>query len=277
MKRSIIKFALCVSAAFVMAGSSQKESYEPAQESSEYAALEVPVSLPADTKTYNDGLSTKWSVDDQLSLSVRYYSLIQWGYVTEVADNPFNHAGKGKFVGKLEREIIMGAMNALSSTFTVAYPYGSQGIPASTTQNGYDSKAHLAGPNCPLSGKINLSLSQDWEGLLSGDRVYTLPEVKLEHTTSVVEVAVVNNTAAAVNVSEVALFVDGAVKATTVVENGGALAAGETAMVYVVVEPATYAGSQLSFKVNNSFEKKITAEEVTFTAGKIKKVNFELK
>ena len=70
-------------------------------------------------------------------------------------------------------------------------------------------------------------------------------------------------------------LVDGAVKATTVVENAGALAAGETAMVYIVVEPGTY--SNLSFTVNDSFVKTINAAEATFTAGKIKKVNFELK
>ena len=274
MNRSFIKFALFVSAAFAMASCTQKESYEPAE--AEYSTLELTASLPVETKTYNDGLSTKWSENDQLSLSVTYFKIIGWDYVTDVADNPFVHAGNGKFVGKLEREIITGVLNALSSTYTVTYPYGSQGIPSSTTQNGYDSKAHLAGPNCPLTGEISLSIKQDYGSMLS-DRTYTLPEVKLDHMSSVIEVSVVNNTAAPINVAEVDLLVDGAVKATTVVENGGALAVGQTAMVYVVVEPATYAGSQLSFKVNDSFVKTITAEQVTFTAGKIKRVNFELK
>ena len=69
--------------------------------------------------------------------------------------------------------------------------------------------------------------------------------------------------------------ISGEVKATTVVEKAGALAAGETALVYVVVEPGTY--SDLSFTVNDKFVKNINAAEATFTAGLIKKVNFEVK
>jgi hypothetical protein len=109
----------------------------------------------------------------------------------------------------------------------------------------------------------------------SADRTYILPEVCLEHITSVIEVAVKNNTAAAVNVNEVDFLVDGAVKATTVVEDAGALKVGDTAKVYIVVEPGTY--SNMSFKVNDSFVKKINAAEAVFTAGKIKKVNFVIE
>ena len=134
--------------------------------------------------------------------------------------------------------------------------------------------AHLAGANCPLQGSVPVSWNQSLPDLLLR-REYTIPEVELEHITSVIEVAVKNNTAAAVNVNEVDFLVDGAVKATTVVEKAGALAAGETAKVYIVVEPGTY--SNLSFTVNDSFVKTINAAEATFTAGKIKKVNFEVK
>ena len=63
----------------------------------------------------------------------------------------------------------------------------------------------------------------------------------------------------------------------TVKANKTSLKAGQTAKVYVVVEPATCAGSQVTFQVNDTFEKKITVDEVTFTAGKIKKVNFSLE
>ncbi len=291
MKR-IFTFGLLVAAAFALTNCAQKESYAPVQEeATKYVNFEIVVKLPAETKTYNDGMSTKWSDDDQIGLIARYYEnqsdvwyKPNYVFVSDPLDNPFVHQGNGKFLGKLEQELwnaTIGSIanlipNAQKSGFTAVYPYGSDGaVPASTVQNGYDSMAHLAGANCPLAAEINLSWSQDYGSMWSDERPYTLPEVILEHVTSVIEVAVTNNTAAAVNVNEVDFLVDGAVKATTVVENAGALAAGETAMVYIVVEPGTY--SNLSFTVNGTFVKSINAAEATFTAGLIKKVNFVLE
>lgn len=267
MKR-IFTFGLLVAAAFALTNCAQKESYAPVQED---ATFEVVANLPVDTKTYNDGMSTKWSDGDQISVI-----FTKTDGTSDKTDNPFEHEGNGKFVGKLEKEIIYGFLkNFKEGTLTVAYPFGSEGVvPASTVQNGYDSMAHLAGANCPLQGSVPVSWSQSLTDLILS-RTYTIPEVELEHITSVIEVAVKNNTAAAVNVNEVDFLVDGAVKATTVVENAGALAAGETAKVYIVVEPGTY--SNLSFTVNDSFTKNINAAEATFTAGLIKKVNFEVK
>ncbi len=291
MKR-IFTFGLLVAAAFALTNCAQKESYVPVQEeATKYVNFEIVVKLPAETKTYNDGMSTKWSDDDQIGLIARYYEnqsdvwyKPNYVFVSDPLDNPFVHQGNGKFLGKLEQELwnaTIGSIanlipNAQKSGFTAVYPYGSDGaVPASTVQNGYDSMAHLAGANCPLAAEIDLSWTQDYGSMWSDERPYTLPEVILEHVTSVIEVAVTNNTAAAVNVNEVDFLVDGAVKATTVVENAGALAAGETAMVYIVVEPGTY--SNLSFTVNGTFVKSINAAEATFTAGLIKKVNFVLE
>lgn len=271
MKR-IFTFGLLVAAAFALTNCAQKESYAPVQEEvAETITLEIVAKLPADTKTYNEGMSTKWSADDQ----VRCIFTNQNGE-TDETDNPFNHEGNGKFVGKLEREFIRGFLSSFTGgTIKAMYPYESNGtVPASTVQEGYDSMAHLAGANCPLEGTITLSWNQNWLDLLFSQK-YNLPELMLEHTTSVIEVAVKNSTAAAINVNEVDFLVGGEVKATTVVEKAGALAAGETALVYVVVEPGTY--SDLSFTVNDKFVKDINAAEATFTAGKIKKVNFEVK
>lgn len=289
MKRNFIAFGLLVAAAFALTNCAQKEEYAPVQEeATKYVNCEITVNLPAETKTYNEGLHTKWSADDQIGLIVKYYKNQSTGWipnyqlVTEPCDNPFVHVGNGKFVGKLDEKIISGYLTGLlGSSFTAIYPYGSNGeVPASTVQTGYDSMAHLAGANCPLKKEISMSWSQDFRDMAdswseSQNIPYALPEVELKHVTSVIEVAVANNTSAAVNVNEVAFLVDGAVKATTVVEKAGALAAGETAMVYIVVEPGTY--SSLSFTVNGgTYVKKINAAEATFTAGKIKKVNFSL-
>ncbi len=272
MKR-IFTFGLLVAAVFALTNCAQKESYAPVQEEvAETVTFEIVANLPAETKTYNEGISTKWSPDDE----IRCIFTNQNGE-TDETDNPFYHEGNGKFVGNLEREFIYGFLSSFSGgSIYAVYPYDSDGtIPASTVQNGYGSKAHLAGPNCPLAGSITLSWDQDWLDLILS-RKYNLPEVMLEHLTSVIEVTVTNNTADSVNVNEVNFLVGGEVKATTIVGNPSPLATGEIALVYIVVEPGTY--SDLSFTVNNdAFVKNIKAAEATFTAGMIKKVNFVIE
>ena len=273
MKRNLINFAMVVAAAFAMASCAQKEADAPVQdETPKYVTFEFVANLPADTKTENDGMNTYWSENDHIKV-------IYEGKYTGVHEVsvPFTYAGDNKFVGKLEWELAMGFIFGSYSTLKAVYPYETSGaFQPVTVQTGYDSMAHLDGANCPLSGEIEVSWDQDynWELLEN----YRLNDVTLNHLTSVLEVAVVNNTTSAVEVSEVDFLVDGEVKATTVVEGAGVLAAGETAKVYVVVEPETYAGSQISFQVNDTFEKKVTVDgDVTFTAGKIKKVNFSLE
>ena len=264
---------MVVAAAFAMASCAQKEADAPVQdETPKYVTFEFVANLPADTKTENDGMNTNWSENDHIKV-------IYEGKYTGVHEVsvPFTYAGDNKFVGKLEWELAMGFIFGSYSTLKAVYPYETSGaFQPVTVQTGYDSMAHLDGANCPLSGEIEVSWDQDynWELLEN----YRLNDVTLNHLTSVLEVAVVNNTTSAVEVSEVDFLVDGEVKATTVVEGAGVLAAGETAKVYVVVEPETYAGSQISFQVNDTFEKKVTVDgDVTFTAGKIKKVNFSLE
>ena len=109
----------------------------------------------------------------------------------------------------------------------------------------------------------------------SDERPYNLPEIVLEHVTSVIKVEVKNNTASDFYVNEVDFLVGGAVKAATIVENAGALASGDVAEVYVVVEAGTY--SDLSFTVNGEYVKNISASDVAFKAGVIKPVLFVIE
>lgn len=273
MKRTIINFAIVAAAAFAIVSCVQKESTTPVQdETPKYVTFEFMANLPADTKTENDGMNTYWSENDQIK--VLYEGKYTGLHEVSV---PFTYAGDNKFVGKLEWELAMGFIFGSYSTLKAVYPYDTNGeFQPVTVQIGFDSMAHLDEANCPLSGEITLDWNQDFNMELLNN--YKLNDVTLNHLTSVLEVAVVNNTTSAVEVSEVDFLVDGEVKATTVVEGAGVLAAGETAKVYVVVEPETYAGSQISFQVNDTFEKKVTVDgDVTFTAGKIKKVNFVLE
>ena len=267
MKRNFIAFGLLVAAAFALTNCAQKESYAPVQEEAQNSIpFELVVNLPVETKTVNDGMHTKWQAGDAIKVK------FEAKYIYPISStSTFTTTGNGVFTGSLSGIIgdIFAHLNL--ANIYVYYPKDSEGVPASTVQKGYNSMAHLCDANCPLYGeleKTDLNSS-------GGNGACTTEPLTLQHTTSVIEVAVTNNTAAAVNVNEVDFLVDGAVKATTVVENAGALAAGETAKVYIVVEPGTY--SNLSFTVNDSFVKTINAAEATFTAGLIKKVNFEVK
>lgn len=268
MKRNFIAFGLLVAAAFALTNCAQKESYAPVQEEAQNTIpFELVVNLPAETKTVNDGMHTKWQAGDVIK--VKFISKISDRLSSTYEFTTVN--GDGVFTASLTS-----ALGDIFATLKMAdikayYPYDSNGVPASTNQEGYNSMSHLDEANCPLYGELTAAEVNS----TGGNGVCTTDPITLQHTTSVIEVAVKNTTASAVNVNEVDFLVDGAVKATTVVENAGALAAGETAMVYIVVEPGTY--SNLSFTVNDSFVKTINAAEATFTAGKIKKVNFELK
>ena len=274
MKR-IFTFGLLVAAAFALTNCAQKESYAPEQGATkEFATFEVVANLPVETKTYNDGISTKWSDNDQLHIT-----FVKEDGTSAETDNAFDHVGNGRFEGLLERKIIEGFLSSFRGTkIEAVYPVGSDGtIPASTVQNGFDSMAHLAGTNCPLRGEVALSWQQNYWELIT-TRKYTIPEIMLQHLTSVVEVAVTNNTASAIDLNKVDFLVNGEVKASTTVESEETLPAGKAAKVYVVVEPFTSAeADQLSFTVNDTFVKNIKATSVTFTAGNIKKVNFEVK
>ena len=268
MKR-IFTFGLLVAAAFALTNCAQKESYAPVQEDTKSFNFELVVNLPAETKTINDGVHTKWEENDEIL--VTFSSKI--GIFPYSSNAKFTTQGDGKFTGQVSMTTILGdIINGFGyANITATYPSDSKGVPEFTTQSEYGSMAHLAKANCPLYGELtNAHLK-----FIGQDGACVIPELPLEHTTSVIEVAVKNSTAAAINVNEVDFLVGDEVKATTVVEKAGALAAGETAKVYIVVEPGTY--SNLSFTVNDSFVKTINAAEATFTAGKIKKVNFEVK
>ena len=268
MKR-IFTFGLLVAAAFALTNCAQKESYAPVQEETQNnIPFELVVKLPAETKTVNDGLHTKWSTPDTIKVS--FVSRVSWlpysstaEFTSDTGDGILRGSFSGK-VGDFFAHINLADIQAY-------YPYTSNGVPASTVQDGYNSMAHLSGANCPLYGE----LSKTDLNSTGNNGATTTDPIILEHTTSVIEVAVKNSTTAAIEVNKVDFLVGGEVKATTVVENAGALAAGETAFVYVVVEPGTY--SDLSFTVNDKFVKDINAAEATFTAGLIKKVNFEVK
>ena len=112
-------------------------------------AVEMIISLGADTKTTNDGNSTLWAEEDQLTV------IHSAAGGSDFTASRFSYIGSNDFSGKVSR---------LSSTndWYVIYPYKegntaanalSFTFPASQSQSGNASKAHLAGEDFPLVGK----------------------------------------------------------------------------------------------------------------------------
>ena len=102
MKR-IITFGLLVAAAFALTNCAQKESYTPVQdEVSNSVPFEIVAEIAADTKTYNDGMKTRWSKGDQLKMSYTF----EIPYITTLSgefEGPFTTVeGDGIFTGEID-------------------------------------------------------------------------------------------------------------------------------------------------------------------------------
>lgn len=277
MKRSFITFGLLVAAAFALTNCAEKESIAPVQkETVETVPFQVTANF-AETKTVNDGLSTKWEKGDQINLSYSFEVAGQTfagefnaPFTTENAD--------GVFTGNVELDDALTTIIALAGKLEMkaVYPYGSDGVlPKSTVQKGYNSTAHLAGPAIPLVGSVTVETS--FADLLKGN--LTTPEILLNHVASVVEVEVTNNSKEPIVINRVSFGVGSNVKASTEVENGESLAVGEKATVYVVVEPATInpKDGNIKFWVNDTPQEIKVVEPVTLNAGKIRKMHFDYK
>lgn len=269
MKRSFITFGLLVAAAFALTNCAQKESYAPVQEESgKIVDLQFVAELPAETKTVNQGLKTLWEAGDQVKLS--YVGQTIAGDI----DTPFTTVnGDGLFTGKVDLGVIAGVLTKV----TAVYPYTEEGgivIPKSTEQNGYDSMAHLSGANCPLYGEVDLNLDlrdpELWKGTVS------IPGVKLQHATAVVQVNVKNTSKSPIVIKQVGFRVGSDMKGTTdVITDDESLAIGQIAKIYIVTEPSTVAaGEKLVFWVNDTAKEIAVEKDITFTAGEIKQLNF---
>ena len=260
----------------------------------------VPFEITAasvDTKTSIDDLTTSWVADDAINL---FHAVA--GTTTYTSDGQFtitaDNLASNKFTGTLASELVAGNYD-----WYAIYPYKEQiSSPADQTdgyvyighsvaiyQNGNDSKAHLCGSPCPLYG---VSKSIDASSPVS---------LEMKHLTSVVEINVTNSTDEPLTVSSISFSTDEDIVgsyyinfagetvvynpsdanyvktvANLTVQNGTALAKGETASFYIPIKPhVAENGSVITITVNG-YEKTISlTKDVTFTAGKIKKVNFD--
>ena len=244
-------------------------------------------------KTVNDGLDTKWASGDAINL---FHAAA--GQKTYINDGKFSLSSEdvvnGLFKGKLSQALAGGG----SYDWYAVYPYNSANTtPAgasasdaaavkigdlSLTQNGNDSKAHLAGEICPLYGVA--------KAVGSGD-VLSIP---MRQLTSVVAVKVINTASDPLTVSSVSFtstedivgtyfinysdpesVVYTATSSTDVsstaqlnVVGAAEIAKDGNAVFYIPIKPHKVAGGKLSIAVNG-VNKEITVENISFAAGSI--------
>lgn len=249
---------------------------------------------PVTTKTANNGLDTKWVANDAINV---FHA--EAGSTLYVSDNQFTvkDIETGRFDGTVSESLSADK----SYDWYAFYPYTSQITTpgdrkvgwvtvggTSQTQTGNGSRAHLAGESCPLYG-IASNVASD-----------KVPSIEMNHLTSVIKVSVTNNSGEDLTVSSVSFtgtedivgtyFINFAASpvaykssgnayvsstASLTVSNGEALANGSSADFYIALKPFTAkTGSTLKLAVNG-YEKTLTLKnDITFTAGHIKPLNF---
>lgn len=254
---------------------------------------------PVTTKTANDGLDTKWVAKDAINV-----------FHAEAGSTAYDSDGRftvkdietGRFDGTVSKSLSADK----SYDWYAFYPYSSYnktpaGISKDTfgyttiggtsqTQTGNGSRAHLAGESCPLYG-IASNVAPD-----------KVPSISMNHLTSVIKVSVTNNSGEDLTVSSVSFtgtedivgtyFINFAASpvayksrgnayvsstASLTVSNGEALANGSSADFYIALKPFTAkTGSTLKLAVNG-YEKTLTLKnDITFTAGNIKTLRFNV-
>lgn len=252
---------------------------------------------PVTTKTANNGLDTRWVAEDAINV---FHA--EAGSTLYVSDNQFTvkDIETGRFDGTVSKSLSADK----SYDWYAFYPYSSYnktpaGISKETfgyttiggtsqTQTGNGSRAHLAGESCPLYG-IASNVASD-----------KVPSIEMNHLTSVIKVSVTNNSGEDLTVSSVSFtgtedivgtyYINFAASpvsyksrgnayvsptASLTVANGEALANGSSADFYIALKPFTAkTGSTLKLAVNG-YEKTLTLDNnITFTAGHIKPLNF---
>ncbi len=291
--KKIFTLGAMLAAAFSLTNCTE-EVYTPVEKDVPYTILANAV----ETKTVNDGFSTKWAERDAVS-------------VFHAAAGTTEYSQNSKFTvtdlesGLFKTSSLYGELAASNDWFAF-YPYhASMTAPAGTdtgamtvaseadgvqTQNGNDDMAHIAGRNYPMWG-VARNVSDE-----------TLPALGMTHMTSLVEVEVTNATDADAVVSTVSLtgteslvgayYIDftGETPVFTALDEksvsntanlevtaGEAIAAGAAAKFYLAVKPFTApAGSSLSLFVNG-FEERIELEKaVTFAPGKVKTLKYSI-
>lgn len=294
MKRQFITWGMMLAAAFTLTNCA-KEIEDPNQQPEKQGYPFEIVASTVDTKTVNDGMATKWEAEDQINL---FHAVCDGEDYKNNGAFEVKETESGSFTGELCE-----ALNPEEEYDWYAfYPYKSQiaspkneagwayignrnGI---TQAGGYGKTAHLASSNCPLYGVAKAVPAAD------------TPSIEMQHLSSVVAINVTNMTDESLTVTSATFTANEPIvgsfyidfsgvptyipseeqyvsnAATVNVTGGTALGNGESGVLYLVVKPFTAAKDSKLYLSVNGYEKELTMpQDVTFTAGKIKTLNFK--
>ncbi|MCQ2183891.1 MAG: fimbrillin family protein [Bacteroidales bacterium] len=266
-----------------LAVSCEKEAIRKVAESGD--AFTIVVNADG-SKTTVDNLATTWVEGDQINV---FHA--ENGTGNYVSDGAFTVANitTGAFGGQLGSDLTAGK----SYDWAVIYPYAEGNtasaaafsIPATQTQDGNGSQAHLGG--APLWGNATAVAAE------------TCPAATLSHIASYIRVKVKNTCGKTLTVHSVkftateniagnfsanisgdtpAIAAAGSNSKTVLlnVENPTAIDNGATADFYLAINPFTAAsGATLKLSVNDYLKPLILEADASFTAGKVKTLEYE--
>ena len=265
MRKTIFTLGLMLAAALSLTNCTKNEEANFTPE------VQVPFEFYAnmdDTRTVNDGMSTKWVAGD--AINVFHAEVNTANYKN---DGSFStEDATGLFKGNLSEELTAEAYD-----WYAIYPYVELvTTPANTTsgyvyiggrsdtpqvQNGNNSTAHIAGKNYPLVGVVkNVPASEK-------------PAITMSHISSLVEFNVTNKLTEDITVTSIALkaledivgtyYIDFTGEtidytpgdhvsqtATLNVSNGTAIKPGESAKFYMAIKPTEFDGDNILITIN---------------------------
>ncbi len=176
MKQFIIRFTtLLAFAAALLSCSNEYSAFVPEQENSEFALY-----LHHNTRTVNDGYSTRWVQGDKVNV---FHA--EEGTDNFINDGAFTYSAEDCFTGSLKADIKKGKRY----DWFVAYPYDAAmvspkymrvNIPSVQTQLADGDMSHLCEDLCPLAGKV-LSVPAEQS-----------PSVMMNHLVTVMKIKVTN-------------------------------------------------------------------------------------
>ena len=253
----------------------------------------------ADTKTANDGFSTKWSKGD--SLNVFY---VESGSAWMSNNIPFGIADVA--TGEFTSDSFDGNLAEVNDWYVI-YPYNNKIISpseldevgslamgakvgSSQVQKGNDSMAHIGGKSYPMYG------------IAKGVAGSEFPHIMMTHLTSLIEVVVTNSSDTPITVNSVTFDAPENITGTyyvgideeepsflssgdadvsdvvrLAVKDAEPIETGTSAKFYFAIKPFTApAGETLTLTVNNVVKTFELDKDVVFASGNVKTLNFNI-
>lgn len=292
--KKILSWGLMLAAAFTLTNCAKEITNPDQQPETAGYPFEISASV-VDTKTVNDGMSTKWVAGDKINL---FHAVCDGTDYKNDGAFTISNVDASKFGGSLcetldeEEEYDWYAIYPYSDKITTpgertsGYIY--IGYSSGLNQTGYNSMASLKGSVCPLYGVAKYCAAG------------TTPSIDMYNLASVVAINITNATEEPLTVTTASLtaeedlvgsyYIDitktpvvytpsssDYVKNTAIVNvsGGTALAKGDSAVLYLAIKPFTAATDEKLVLSVNGYEKELTmTKDVTFSAGKIKTLNF---